>query len=226
MRRDSGRTANSHRRRRRRPVEAGFTAIELVIAMGMFSVVILMGFQAVGTVLGVGNKALGKSQSTTVAGLATTQLRQETVSANILFNPATEGTNAGTNPDGSAIAPGFSLRIYTQTNGVFTCVQWRLLDTGSLQLRSWSDLWQSNGVVRNWTTLMTGLANPASTPPFALDPGANFGGSVSSRLLNVDLVVNSSNKAGNSVEVRASIAGRDAEYYPQNTGDCSPVPAP
>jgi len=198
--------------------------LELLMAMGMLSVVMLMGFQAVGTVLGVGNKALGRSQSTTVAGLAMTQLRQETVSANILFNPATEGANAGTNPDGTAIAPGFSLRIYTQTNGVFTCVQWRLLDTGALQLRSWSDLWQSNGVVRNWTTLMTGIANPASTPPFALDAGGNYGGSVSSRLLDVDLVVNNYKGAGNSVEVRASIAGRDAEYYPQNTGDCSPVP--
>jgi type II secretory pathway pseudopilin PulG len=219
-----GRTASSHRRGRRRRVEAGFTALELVIAMGMLSVVMVMGFEAVGTVLGVGNKALGKSQATTVAGLAMTQLRQEAVSANILFNPATEGTNAGKNPDGTAVAPGFSLRIYTQTNGVFTCVQWRLLDTGALQLRSWSDLWQSNGVVRNWTKLMTGIVNPVSTPPFALDAGANYGGSVSSRLLDVNLIVNANNGAGNPVEVKASIAGRDAEYYPQNTGDCSPVP--
>jgi hypothetical protein len=194
------------------------------MAMAMLSVVIVMGFEAVGTVLGVGNGALGRSQSTTVAALAMTQLRQETVSANILFNPATEGTNAGTSPDGSAVPAGFSLRIYTQTNGVFTCVQWRVLDTGALQLRSWSDLWQSNGVVRNWTTLMTGISNPVSTPPFALDPGANFGGSVSSRLLDVDLMVNSNKQS--SVEVRASIAGRDAEYYPQNTGNCSPVPTP
>jgi hypothetical protein len=71
---------------------------------------------------------------------------------------------------------------------------------------------------------MTGISNPVSTPPFALDPGANFGGSVSSRLLDVDLMVNSNKQS--SVEVRASIAGRDAEYYPQNTGNCSPVPTP
>jgi prepilin-type N-terminal cleavage/methylation domain-containing protein len=211
------------RRRARRRAEAGFTVIELLISMAMLSVVMLMGFDAEGTVLGVGNNALGQSQATTVVALAMTELRQEAVSANILFNPSTEGSNAGTNPDGTAVGPGFSLRIYTQTNGIFTCVQWRLLDTGDLQLRSWSDQWQSNGVVRDWTTLLTGIVNPASQPPFVLDTGSNYGGSGSSRLLDVNLVLKTANP-GVSVQDQASIAGRDAEYYPQNTGDCSPVP--
>jgi hypothetical protein len=205
--------------------EAGFSAVELVVAMLMLGTVMLMGFSAVGTVLGVGNQALGIQQSTTVAALAMTELRAEVVSANILFNPATEENNAGTNPDGSSVPAGFSLRIYTQTNGIFTCFQWRLLDTGALQLRSWSDQWQTNGVVKGWTTLLTGIVNASSDPPFTLDTGANYGGSTSSRLLDVDLWVRSSQQA-NPIEVRASIAGRDAEYYPQNTGDCSPVPDP
>jgi hypothetical protein len=194
--------------------------------MATLVVVMLSGFTAVGTVLKVGNQALATRQGGAVAALAMTNLRLEAVSANILFNPATEGTNAGTNPDGTAIAAGFSLRIYTQTNGIFTCVQWRLLKTGNLQLRSWSDLWQTNGVVKGWTTLLGGVANPASQPPFVLDSGANYGGTVSGRLLDVDLVVRGANGAANPVEVSASIAGRDAQYYPQNTGDCSPVPTP
>jgi hypothetical protein len=208
----------------RRRHEAGFTAVELVIAMVMLGTVMLMGFQAVGTVLGVGNQALGTQQSTTVAALTMTELREEVVSANILFNPANEGSNAGTNPDGSSVPAGFSLRIYTQTDGIFTCFEWRLLDTGALQLRSWSDQWQTNGVVKGWTTLLTGLSNPGNDPPFSLDSGANYGGSTSSRLLDVDLWVHSSNQSA-PLEFRASIAGRDAEYYPQNTGDCSPVPS-
>jgi hypothetical protein len=199
---------------------------EVVVAMTMLIVVMLMGFQGVGTVLKVGNQALSNRQASAVSALAMTQLRQEAVSANILFNPATEGTKAGTSPDGASVAPGFSLRIYTQTNGIFTCVQWRVLDTGVLQLRSWSDLWQSNGVVRSWTTLLTGVVNSSSKPPFVLDAGSNYGGTANGRLLNVDLVVQGRSGAATPVEVDASIAGRDAEYYPQNTGDCSPVPAP
>jgi hypothetical protein len=203
----------------------GFTALEVVLAMAMLSVVMLIGFQSVGTVLGVGNRALSTRQSTGVTAIAMTALRQQAVSANILFNPATEGSNPGTNPDGSAIAPGFSLRIYTQTNGIFTCVQWRVLNTGVLQFRSWSDLWQTNGVVGGWSTLATGFANPTSKPPFALDPGSNYGAGGSGRLLDIDLFVQSG-ATGNTVEDQATIAGRDAEYYPQNTGDCSPVPTP
>jgi type II secretory pathway pseudopilin PulG len=212
----------SSRRRR----QAGFTVLEVVFAMAMLLVVSLAGFTAVGSVLRVGSQALNSRQAGAVAAVTMTNLRQEAVSANILFNPASEGANAGTNPGGTSIPAGFSLRIYTQTNGIFTCVQWRLLDTGALQLRSWSDLWQSNGVVRGWTTLLTGIANPTSEPPFVLDSGANYGGTVSGRLLDVDLVVRGGGGSANRVEVRASIAGRDAEYYPQNTGDCSPVPTP
>ena len=207
------------------PDDAGFSLLELVMAMSLLLVVLLMGFKAVASVLGVGNQALSTNQDDTVASLAVAELRSEAISANVLFNPADEGTDAGTSPDGTPIAPGFSLRIYTQANGLFTCVQWRVLDTGVLEFRSWSDLWQSNGAVEGWTTLMTGIANTASEPPFTLDSGTNYGGPTSGRLLDVDLFVRQS-AAAPAVEVQASIAGRDAEYYPQDTDDCSPVPTP
>ena len=207
-------------------VEAGFTALEMVMAMALLVMVMLMGFKAVQIVLSVGNTTLSQSQATTAASLALTEMRQEVTSANILFNPATEGSNAGTNADGSTIAPGFSLRIYTQTNGIFTCIQWRVLDTRILQVRTWSNLWQTNGVVQGWTTLLTGIANPTSTPPFVLDEGANYGGTGSSRLLDVNLVLNTNNLQGNPVNIQSSIAGRDAEYYPQYSADCSSVPTP
>ena len=206
--------------------DAGFTAIEIIVAMGMLVVVMGMGMEAVGTMLGVGNQAISTRQASAVSALAMNELRQEAVSANILFNPATEGTNAGNNPDGPAVASGFSLRIYTQTNGVFTCVQWRVLNTGVLQVRSWSDLWQTNGVVRGWSTQLSGVVNASNNPPFMLDSGANYGGTSNGRLLDIDLLVRGSNGAPGPIDFKASIAGRDAEYYPQNTGDCSPVPTP
>src|ERR1700726_2769761 len=86
-------------RRASRAGEAGFTALEVTIAMAMLLVVIMGGFTAVGTVLKVGNQALTTRQAGAVAALTMTNLREEAVSANILFNPATEGANAGTNPD-------------------------------------------------------------------------------------------------------------------------------
>jgi len=196
-----------------------------MVASAVMIVVVTMGFVATQSVMSVSTGALAKAQATSVSALALSQIREETTSANILYDPAAEGANAGTNPDGSAIPAGFSLRIYTQANGIFTCMQWRVLDTGVLQTRSWSNEWQTNGDVENWTSLLTGVVNPVSTPPFVLDSGANYGGSASSRLLDVDLVLGGKTVAL-PVVVDSSIAGRDAEYYPQNTGDCSPVPTP
>jgi len=223
--RDSKSSRRSRHRNSRARDEDGFTIIEMMVASAVMIVVVTMGFVATQSVMSVSTGALAKAQATSVSALALSQIREETTSANILYDPAAEGANAGTNPDGSAIPAGFSLRIYTQANGIFTCMQWRVLDTGVLQTRSWSNEWQTNGDVENWTSLLTGVVNPVSTPPFVLDSGANYGGSASSRLLDVDLVLGGKTVAL-PVVVDSSIAGRDAEYYPQNTGDCSPVPTP
>lgn len=206
-------------------LEEAFTTVEMAVACGVLMIVALMGFYAMASTLSGSTQGMAKSQATTVSAYALSELRQEATSANILYNPTAEGTNAGKNPDGTSIPAGFSLRIYTQNNGVYTCLQWRLLDTGALQVRSWSNQWQTNGVVGSWSTLLTGVTNPSNTPPFVLDQGANFGGSTSSRLLDVDFILGGKNFV-TPVQVQSSIAGRDAEYYPQNTGDCSPVPTP
>jgi len=220
-----GRAERTMREERRARAEHGVVVLELVVASVVLVVVSMMGFIATQATLRVSSSGLAKAQATTVSAVALSQLREETSSANILYDPANEGSNAGRSPDGTSIPAGFSLRIYTQANGIFTCMQWRVLDTGALQTRSWSDQWQTNGEVGNWVSLLTGITNPTGTPPFVLDQGANYGGSASSRLLDVDLLLGAKNLA-QPVEVQSSIAGRDAEYYPQNTGDCTPVPTP
>jgi prepilin-type N-terminal cleavage/methylation domain-containing protein len=204
--------------------EEGFTLIEIVIAMTVLVVVLTLSMQAVSTVLGLSTLATSTGYANEQAALAMTELRQEIISADILFNPATEGSNAGANPDGSSIPAGFSLRIYTELNGIPECVQWRLLDTGALESRSYSDEWQTDGVVGVWSTLETGVTNPASNPPFSIDTGANFGGSSGSRLVDVKFDFDQTTKPVTMIEDQTSVAARDAEYYPGNTGDCSPVP--
>lgn len=210
--------------------ERGFTMIEVVCAMVVMLVVLVMGLNATGSLLGSEAQAIGKGQATLQATAAINELRQEIVSANILFDPADDvysnGANyAGTNADGTDIAAGWSLRIYTQLNGSPMCVQWRLLDTGALQTRTWSDQWQTDGIVHPWTTLVTDVANGSGEPPFALNYATNYGGT-SSRLVDISLYLSTGDgSADTPVLLQSSIAGRDAEYYPANTGDCSPVPS-
>ncbi len=204
--------------------EGGFTLIEVVIAMGVLVVVLTLSMQAVSTVLGLSTLATSTGYANEQAALAMTELRQEIISADILFNPASEGSDAGTNPDGSAIPAGFSLRVYTELNGLPECVQWRLLNTGALESRSYSNQWQTDGVVSLWSTLETGVTNPVSNPPFSIDTGANFGGTSGSRLVDVTLDFDQTTKPVTMIQDQTSVAARDAEYYPGNTGDCSPVP--
>ena len=217
--------------------EAGLSMMEIAFAMAIMMVVLVMGLRATGSLLGVESQAVSKGQSTTEVVVALDQLRQEIVSANVIFDPANDystqvvhgvPTNvnyAGSNADGTQIKQGWSLRVYTQLNGVPMCVQWRLLDTGALQTRTWSNFWQTGGAVHPWSTLAGNVVNASGYAPFSLDHAANYGGT-SSRLIDVSLYASTGNKHVNPVLVQTSIAARDAEYYPANTGVCSPIPTP
>ncbi|HUY63139.1 MAG TPA: hypothetical protein VMV14_01325 [Acidimicrobiales bacterium] len=207
--------------------------VELVFAMAIMMVVLIMGLKATGSMLNVETQAIGKGQATTQVVAAMSELRQEIVSANVLFDPSAEHDSsnnnfAGSNPDGSKIPVGWSMRIYTQINGTPMCAQWRILNTGVLQTRTWSDLWQSNGIIHSWATLSTSVVNSSGSGsiPFVLDAGQNYGGSASSRLMDIDLLVSTNDSRVVPVALQSSIAARNAEYYPPNTGDCYPVPTP
>jgi hypothetical protein len=213
--------------------ESGFSITEVAFAMAVMLVVMMMGLRASSGLLKVETAAVGKGEATLQVTGALNELRQEIISANVLFDPASDhtagGVNyAGTNPDGSQIAAGWSLRIYTQVGGNPMCAQWRLLATGVLQTRTWSDLWSQtdgeSGVVHPWSTVAAGIFNPGNAVPFVLDPGQNYGGSASSRLLDLDLYVSPAGTVSTAQPMQSSIAARNAEYYPANTGDCYPVP--
>jgi type II secretory pathway pseudopilin PulG len=216
--------------------EGGFNMVEIVVAMGIMMVVLMVGMVAASTAVDVETQATGKGQATAQVVAALTELRQEIVSANVIFDPANDvytsgphtGANyAGTNPDGSKINAGWSLRIYTQLNGNAMCVQWRLLNSGSLQTRLWTPSWSQSsgaeGTVYPWDTLATNVVNTQA--PFSLNYSANYGGS-NSRLVIVALLASAHDAKVSNQLLQSSIAARDAEYYPANTLDCYPVPTP
>jgi len=204
-----------------RPDE-GFTLIETSVAT------FLLGFVLIMTSLSMANFATSNTSGMSVVSADQqsmdiwNKLQVELVSADVLFNPATEGGNAGTNPDKSSIPAGFSLRALTETGDTPTCIQWRLLNTGVLQQRSFSNLWQIDGNVGGWTTVARGIDNPTSSPPFTLDSNSEFGG----RLLDLNLDIVGDH---NTVNVQSSVTAHNAQFYQagsQDTQDCNPVPTP
>jgi hypothetical protein len=189
-------------------VETLIVAALLMVVVGT-SLTVLTSFQA------NVSKADQRSQTNDQARLAVQSIDRLTRSGNVLYDPALEGSNAG-----SGVAAGFSLRIYTQANGNERCVQWRVRN-GNLETRAWSTNWVVDNDVTAWHTAALGIANPPSQPPFALDGSKGFGG----RLLNVDFLVNVQSSLASGADVQASVEGRNT-LYGYDPSVCNTIPVP
>ena len=168
-----------------------------------------------------------RSQANDQARQAVEQIDREVRSGNLLYDPASEPVNSAgpscspiTVPADDCIATGYSLRVYTQANGNYRCVQWRVLNQ-ELQTRSWNT---DATLVTTWSTVADHVVNATTAgaaAPFSRDGGATFGG----RLLDVNALVNEGNGSGHGVQVQASVAGRNT-WYGYSPTVCSTIPAP
>jgi len=183
--------------------------------MGLLSVVLTAVLATLVSIQNTENKVNIRKQSEDQVRLAVEQIDRQVRSGNVLYDPAAEGTNAG-----SSIAAGFSMRIYTQANGVQRCVQWRV-SGGKLQSRSWATTWQIDGNVSGWRTVADHIVNTSSNVPFALDPSSNYG----QRLINVDVIANVRSDTGSNVESKSSVTGRNTEFN-YDPAVCQVIPTP
>jgi type II secretory pathway pseudopilin PulG len=195
--------------------EGGSSLPELLVVIGLLGVVLSMVLAVLVSFQRTENTVNIRSQTNDQARLAAEQIDKQVRSGNVLYDPALEGSNAG-----SGIAAGFSMRIYTQANGVERCVQWRVTG-GSLQARSWSQGWQTDHQVSGWRTVATNIVNGAGSPPFSLDTTTGFG----SRLINVDLFANVRSDTGSNVEAKVSVTGRNTQYG-YDPVVCNTIPTP
>jgi len=206
--------------------EGGFTLVEMMVVTALLGAILAICFGFLTSAQRTEAKQENRSQSNDLARQAAQQIDRQIRSGNVLYDPSAEVVggvnNAGTNPDNSAIPAGWSLRVFTQANASQKCVQWRVLNTGALQTRSWSQTWAQDGQVSGWTTVTTGIVNPSNQPPFKLDSVSSYG----SRLVDIDLVAQASTGSGQNVEVQLSVTGRNTEYYSSNSGLCSSIPTP
>ena len=211
--------------------EEGFSVLEMLIAMMIGMVLLGLVMVSLSTFLQTGYDGVATGQANDNAALTMTVIRRQVVNADVLYNPANEGSNAG-----PTIPSGFSLRMLTAgarttappetvlgTITVPTCVQWRLLKTGNLQDRSWPTGHPTT--VRSWHTVMTGLVNRRpTTPPFKLD----MTGAYQHRVLKLTLMLPETVKStGTSLTLRSSVTALDAQFFAPTASEyCSPVPTP
>jgi prepilin-type N-terminal cleavage/methylation domain-containing protein len=192
--------------------QGGFTAIEVVMTTAVLSIVMAMSMAFLVSAQRTVTVADTRSNNVDQARLGVEQLDRQIRSGNLIYNPAQE------NDPANGIRPGLALRVYTQSNSIQRCVQWRIYN-GLLQTRSWTTTWQVDDIVSGWRTVADHIVNDTGAPAFTLDPTSSFG----SRLLNISLLVNDSRSLSKNAEVQASVAGRNTQYgYPNFI--CATIP--
>lgn len=194
--------------RPRRGGEAGFTLIELMVTLAIFTVA--LGF--VFTFLTAAQRIFGiqqeRSNANSQARLALEQIDREVRSGSVVRDPADEDL------------PHYQLRVLTQVNNNNRCVQWRVLD-GRLERRSWDPSYGATpnaGSVSGWRIVAENLTN-AQEGVLPFDAGLITTGTV--RTVRVVIVVdeNPSNTDSSPVRVEQSLSAR-------NTASNFPAPSP
>ena len=207
--------------------EGGMTLVELLVSMSILSIVLLVFVAVLASVQRgvVAQDTLNQTLDQT--RLALQQLDREMRSGNVLYDPALENAPAASGgiPSCSGCLPGYTLRVYTQTNadtrGTYKCVLWKIDTAQRLMTQQWPPSDPSNA--SGWRIVATGIVNGSiNEPPFTLDPDPLKGG----RTLNILFAVNSdlAHRPTQTVKVQASLTGRNTSYgYPANV--CQQTPS-
>lgn len=189
--------------------QGGWSLIELLVVMMLFSLVMVMVFTVLIQVQQQTRDNLGRAEQTAQARLGLAQIDRQVRSGNVVIDPATSGELPR------------SLRVYTQTDGVRRCVQWQVIDE-VLRYRSWDPGWSTSaGTVDDWRVVARSLVSDASAPQTFRKETAAGGSQAQS--VRVTLWLQAETADGKPVEMTTVLSGRNTIYgYPADV--CSPVP--
>jgi prepilin-type N-terminal cleavage/methylation domain-containing protein len=207
--------------RRLRRDERGITLSELLIAMSILSIVMVIFGSVLASVQGAVVRQDSLSRTLDNTRLALQQLDHEMRSGNVLYDPALEnGSGAGAVTSCTGCLPGYTLRVYTQTNSLFKCVLWKIDANQNLMTREWPPL--DTDSARAWRVVATGIVNRTlGQAAWTLDGDALKGG----RTLNVVYAANNdlTHLPGQTERVQSSLTGRNTSYgYPANVCQTTP----
>jgi prepilin-type N-terminal cleavage/methylation domain-containing protein len=195
----------------------GFTLIEMSIVGALLSVVVgatVLVMNGAQTNLG---REISRADSNDQVRLAMQSVDRDVRSGDVLYNPADEVYAAG------EIAPGMSMRIYTESNQPTRgkrCVQWRITSDGELQQRNWAPT-DPAGTNTGWRITATGITNRAEAVAAFARPNPG-----TLNIVNIVLRANTDATKGKPVQVDASVSGRNTTFFSASEpcGPASPAP--
>jgi prepilin-type N-terminal cleavage/methylation domain-containing protein len=198
--------------------ERGMTLVELMVAMGILSIVMLVMTTTLTSIQRAVVEEDVRVRLADQARLAVQVIDRLVRSGNILYDPVDE---AGNDPYDAA-ATGYLFRIYTQAEQVegqdARCALWLVNDEQQLLYRTWPIL--DPDAASDWTIAAEGIVNrELNEPPFTLD--------ASGRTIAVEFHVNPdlAERPQATQVVEASLTGRNTSFgYPVQL--CSELPDP
>ena len=187
--------------RNARRADDGVTLLEVVAAMAVFSIVLLVFFQAVRAMTSSMTRVSVVSDSVTRSRTASDVLARQLGYASAANLPVTNNGTAYFEFESDAVKAGADSQ----------CTQWRYQSsTGLLQYRTWSEVTLASS---GWTTVASSMVNnPVTQPPFTL-LGSDAGFSV----MRVAVDLRFSTSVGAVVQTQG-------QYTMRNSLD-APVPA-
>ena len=198
--------------------ERGLTLVELVVAMGILSIVLLVMTTTLTSIQRAVVEEDVRGRLNDQARLALQSIDRLVRSGNILYDPVDE---SGNDPY-DASATGYLFRIYTQAeqteNEDPRCAIWLVNDEQQLLYRTWPVL--DPDAATDWVIVAEGVVNrDLDEPAFTLDS--------TGRTISVDFHVNPDleDRPQATQIVRASLTGRNTSFgYPVQL--CETLPDP
>ncbi len=211
--------------------EGGFTLVELLVSMTIFSILMALILSLMITMMYQAKDNLGRQRAVEQGRLGLSQIDRQIRSGNLILDPLLDGEAE------SGVPQNYSLRIYTQEGGDDKCVQWRVKfpvdsEFGALEYREWEPV--DTSTVTPWSRVASNLLAPSATfaaadsqswPPFWVDTTLPAGTDaqnvrITLRMSDPDARTDSKPQVLTSV-----ITGRNTVYgYPSLI--CNVVPTP
>jgi len=198
--------------------ERGITLVELIVAMGILSIVLLVFTSTLAAMQRAVVEEDVRNRLSDEARLALQALDRQVRSGNLLYDP---GDEAGSVDPFGVEADGHLFRVYTQVQfgneESARCALWLVDDQRRLLYRYWAPLDEENAT--DWQVVASGVVNrDEGTDTFSLDP--------SGRTLTAVILVNPDLDRHPEATQRFEIAltGRNTSFgYPENVcGDLPP----
>jgi prepilin-type N-terminal cleavage/methylation domain-containing protein len=188
--------------------ERGFTLIEVLVSMVVFSIVIAIAFTAIINIQKQTADTAARDDPVTQSQLGLALMDRLIRSGNVLYDPALE-------------ALPMSMRVFTQANAQEKCVQWQIA-AGDLRMRTWSPTWQTDGMVSTWSVTARHLVNsnlPADVPFKLVGTPTEY----EPRMVQILLRVQNTKAGGKPIDVTTTLTGRNT-IYGYDHDICNPIP--